>query len=370
MFTVMFAIPRTSGWIAQWLEMVTDDETKIARPRQIYTGAREQDYVDDRRAREADRQADRRDQPDRPAAQVAETPVLASRRSPFPPRKLDRVFKKPARWPPRRPPSPPPGRRPSSTGRDRQDRRDRTRQPARRGRRPRRRRLRRERRPGRQLCQGKGEDSSASARPAGSSRSRTAARSDRRRGPVLGRERRRRVRHGRARRLGGSGRQGLRRQTSGTPKDIERAAVGAHAGRPPVRRDQGALAASRRSTLSSGTRTSTRSRATATPTPTRCSRWPTGRSSSTPAPTRCSRSRQQGQPAGGDPEERQGAAGADLDRAGSRRRLLRRRAGRGRRQGQGACVADPRGRRHARGGTPPASRRITGVAFGPTAACS
>ena len=45
MFTVMFAIPRTSGWIAQWLEMVTDDATKIARPRQIYTGQREQDYV-------------------------------------------------------------------------------------------------------------------------------------------------------------------------------------------------------------------------------------------------------------------------------------------------------------------------------------
>src|SRR5215207_6028889 len=45
MFTVMFAIPRTSGWIAQWLEMVTDPETKIARPRQIYTGAREQAYV-------------------------------------------------------------------------------------------------------------------------------------------------------------------------------------------------------------------------------------------------------------------------------------------------------------------------------------
>jgi citrate synthase len=45
MFTVMFAIPRTSGWIAQWLEMVRDPETKIARPRQIYTGAREQSYV-------------------------------------------------------------------------------------------------------------------------------------------------------------------------------------------------------------------------------------------------------------------------------------------------------------------------------------
>ena len=45
MFTVMFAIPRTSGWIAQWLEMVKDPETKIARPRQIYTGPRDVDYV-------------------------------------------------------------------------------------------------------------------------------------------------------------------------------------------------------------------------------------------------------------------------------------------------------------------------------------
>jgi citrate synthase len=45
MFTVMFAIPRTSGWIAQWLEMVQDEETKIARPRQVYTGERDLDYV-------------------------------------------------------------------------------------------------------------------------------------------------------------------------------------------------------------------------------------------------------------------------------------------------------------------------------------
>ncbi len=45
MFPVMFAIPRTSGWIAQWLELVEDPEQKIARPRQIYTGARERDYV-------------------------------------------------------------------------------------------------------------------------------------------------------------------------------------------------------------------------------------------------------------------------------------------------------------------------------------
>ncbi len=40
MFTVLFAIPRTSGWIAQWLELVQDPEQKIARPKQLYTGAR------------------------------------------------------------------------------------------------------------------------------------------------------------------------------------------------------------------------------------------------------------------------------------------------------------------------------------------
>ncbi|ADB49520.1 citrate synthase [Conexibacter woesei] len=45
MFPVLFAIGRTSGWIAQWLEMIDDREQKIARPRQIYTGGRERDYV-------------------------------------------------------------------------------------------------------------------------------------------------------------------------------------------------------------------------------------------------------------------------------------------------------------------------------------
>src|SRR5271169_4204810 len=45
MFPVMFAIGRTSGWIAQRLEMVEDPEQKIARPRQIYTGDRDRDYV-------------------------------------------------------------------------------------------------------------------------------------------------------------------------------------------------------------------------------------------------------------------------------------------------------------------------------------
>jgi citrate synthase len=45
MFPVMFAIGRTAGWIAQWLELVQDKEQRIARPRQIYTGQRTRDYV-------------------------------------------------------------------------------------------------------------------------------------------------------------------------------------------------------------------------------------------------------------------------------------------------------------------------------------
>lgn len=38
MFTVLFAIPRTVGWLAQWQELICDPEQKIARPRQVYTG--------------------------------------------------------------------------------------------------------------------------------------------------------------------------------------------------------------------------------------------------------------------------------------------------------------------------------------------
>lgn len=45
MFTVMFAIPRTAGWLAQWKEMLSDEEVKIARPRQIYLGYDLRDYV-------------------------------------------------------------------------------------------------------------------------------------------------------------------------------------------------------------------------------------------------------------------------------------------------------------------------------------
>jgi citrate synthase len=45
MFPVLFAIPRTAGWIAQWEEMLLDAEQKIARPRQIYAGQPPRDYV-------------------------------------------------------------------------------------------------------------------------------------------------------------------------------------------------------------------------------------------------------------------------------------------------------------------------------------
>ena len=45
MFPVMFAIPRTSGWLAQWVELLEDPDQKIARPRQIYLGHKTRDYV-------------------------------------------------------------------------------------------------------------------------------------------------------------------------------------------------------------------------------------------------------------------------------------------------------------------------------------
>jgi citrate synthase len=45
MFPVLFAIPRTAGWVAQWEEMLLDPDQKIARPRQIYIGSAKRDYV-------------------------------------------------------------------------------------------------------------------------------------------------------------------------------------------------------------------------------------------------------------------------------------------------------------------------------------
>jgi citrate synthase len=45
MFTPMFAIGRTVGWLAHWKEMFSDPEFKIGRPRQIYVGETERDYV-------------------------------------------------------------------------------------------------------------------------------------------------------------------------------------------------------------------------------------------------------------------------------------------------------------------------------------
>jgi citrate synthase len=46
MFTVLFAVARTVGWIAQWKEMIEDPEQKIGRPRQLYVGSPKRDYVD------------------------------------------------------------------------------------------------------------------------------------------------------------------------------------------------------------------------------------------------------------------------------------------------------------------------------------
>ncbi len=45
MFTVMFAIARTTGWVAHWMEMISDPKQRIGRPRQIYTGEAKRDYV-------------------------------------------------------------------------------------------------------------------------------------------------------------------------------------------------------------------------------------------------------------------------------------------------------------------------------------
>jgi citrate synthase len=45
MFTVLFAIARTVGWLAQWKEMIEDPTQRIGRPRQLYTGPKRRDYV-------------------------------------------------------------------------------------------------------------------------------------------------------------------------------------------------------------------------------------------------------------------------------------------------------------------------------------
>ncbi|MCC7047730.1 MAG: citrate (Si)-synthase, partial [Alphaproteobacteria bacterium] len=45
MFTVLFALARTVGWVAQWKEMIEDPSQKIGRPRQLYTGATKRAYV-------------------------------------------------------------------------------------------------------------------------------------------------------------------------------------------------------------------------------------------------------------------------------------------------------------------------------------
>ena len=46
MFTVLFALARTVGWVAQWNEMVEDPSQRIGRPRQLYIGSPKRDYID------------------------------------------------------------------------------------------------------------------------------------------------------------------------------------------------------------------------------------------------------------------------------------------------------------------------------------
>jgi len=53
MFTVMFAIARTVGWVAHWQEMISDPAMRIGRPRQLYTGPTRRDYVDISKRKEA-----------------------------------------------------------------------------------------------------------------------------------------------------------------------------------------------------------------------------------------------------------------------------------------------------------------------------
>jgi citrate synthase len=45
MFTPIFAVARTAGWIAHWIEMLTDPEAKLVRPRQLYVGATERSFI-------------------------------------------------------------------------------------------------------------------------------------------------------------------------------------------------------------------------------------------------------------------------------------------------------------------------------------
>jgi citrate synthase len=59
MYTVMFAIARTVGWVAHWLEMISDPNMRISRPRQLYTGPARRDYV---------ATTERKTQPEAPAA--------------------------------------------------------------------------------------------------------------------------------------------------------------------------------------------------------------------------------------------------------------------------------------------------------------
>ena len=44
MFTVMFAVSRSAGWVSQWCEMMNENLSRISRPRQLYVGPKQRDY--------------------------------------------------------------------------------------------------------------------------------------------------------------------------------------------------------------------------------------------------------------------------------------------------------------------------------------
>ena len=46
MFTVIFAVPRTVGWISHWMEMISDPNHRLARPRQLYTGQKARNFIE------------------------------------------------------------------------------------------------------------------------------------------------------------------------------------------------------------------------------------------------------------------------------------------------------------------------------------
>ena len=111
MFTVLFAIPRTVGWLAHWQELLDDKDQKICRPRQWYAGVGERDYVAARRPLTLRSEAVG-DEFEARRRRSRATPPTA-RAPDRPPGRTDRSSSAPAEHPP--PPSAPPSAAPAAT---------------------------------------------------------------------------------------------------------------------------------------------------------------------------------------------------------------------------------------------------------------